>query len=385
MRILVAPDKFKGSIPAGAAAEAIAAGWRRACPDDELELAPIADGGEGFAETLCGALGGEWIAREVLDPIGRPVTARYVWIATRRLAVIDMSEASGLWRLTPEERAPLRATTYGTGQLMRDAAARGAQKIIIGLGGSATTDGGIGMAAALGYATLTTDGEELEPIPEKLSSLTRINTEEAIDLPKIVAACDVQNPLLGPRGAARVFGPQKGADARTMEVLENALESLADVVTSDLGCDFRHEPGAGAAGGIGFGLMSFCGAKMRSGFDVVAEVLGLAGRIAASDLVITGEGRLDDQTLDGKGPAGVAALARQHGKPVLAFAGSVSADAALDEIFDATCAIVDQPVPLETAMQHGAEFLERAAFRAARLVHLGHCAALAQPSSLPTS
>lgn len=371
MRILVAPDKFKGSISAAAAAEAIARGWKRASPRDEIELAPIADGGEGFAETLCGALGGEWVPCDAFDPIGRKVTARYAWIAARRLAVIDMSEASGLWRLQPAERAPLIATTFGTGQLIRAAAVQGAQTILIGLGGSATTDGGIGMAAALGFETLTADGEDLEPLPANLTSLARIVNKKVIALPKIIAACDVQNPLLGPRGTARVFSPQKGADARTVEALEQAMERLAEVVASDLGCDFRNVPGAGAAGGFGFGLMSFCGAKMRSGFEVVAEILGLADRIAASDLVITGEGRLDDQTLDGKGPAGIAALARQRGKRVLAFAGSISSDAALDEIFDATCGIVDQAVPLEIAMQRGAEFLERAAGRAARLFHLG--------------
>lgn len=370
MRILVAPDKFKGSISAMAAAEAIVRGWRRGAPQDEFDIVPIADGGEGFAETLCAALGGEWITCEALDPIGRKVSARYAWIAARKLAVIDMSEASGLWRLKPEERSPLTATTYGTGQLMRDAATRGARTILVGLGGSATTDGGIGMAAALGYETLTTDGEELEPIPGNLASLTRINNEAVIDLPEIIAACDVQNPLLGPRGTARVFSPQKGADAAMVEVLENSMESLADAVTADLGCDFRNEPGAGAAGGFGFGLMSFCGAKVRSGFEVVAEILGLAERIAASELVITGEGRLDDQTLDGKGPAGVAALARASGRRVLAFAGSVAADANLEKVFDAACGIIDEPVTLESAMQRGAEFLERAACRAAHIFHL---------------
>ncbi len=370
MRILVAPDKFKGSISAVAAAEAIVRGWGRACPQDEFDVAPIADGGEGFAETLCGVLGGEWIQCEALDPIGRKVDARYAWIAGRKLAVIDMSEASGLWRLQPAERAPLSATTFGTGQLLRDAATRGAKTILIGLGGSATTDGGIGMAAALGYETLTTDGNALEPRPGNLPSLKRIVNRNVIALPKIIAACDVQNPLLGERGTARVFAPQKGADPQTVEVLEKAMERLAAVVTADLSCDFRNAPGAGAAGGIGFGLMSFCGAKVRSGFDIVAELLGLAERIAASDLVITGEGRLDDQTLDGKGPAGVAALARARGRRVLAFAGSIAAGAPLDRIFDATCPIIDEPVALETAMQRGPDFLERAAYRAARLFHL---------------
>ncbi|MEA3213010.1 MAG: glycerate 2-kinase [Chthoniobacter sp.] len=371
MRILVAPDKFKGSISAVAAAEAIARGWRKACPEAQLELAPIADGGEGFAEALGQALGGEWITVPALDPIGREVSARYAWIAERKLAIIEMSEASGLWRLKPEERDPLRASTYGTGQLMRDAAGRGARTILVGLGGSATTDGGIGMAAALGYETLTSDGDELDPIPRNLPSLTRIVGENVIGLPEVIAACDVQNPLLGARGAARVFSPQKGADPMTVEALEVGLEALAEVVATDLGCDFRNHPGAGAAGGIGFGLMSFCGASMRPGFDIVAEALRLEERIAASDLVITGEGRLDDQTLDGKGPSGVASLAHRHGKRVIAFAGSVLGGDALSEVFDAICPLVDQPVALEAAMNCGAEFLERAAYRTARLFQLG--------------
>lgn len=369
MRILVSPDKFKGSIAAITAAEAIVRGWRKVDPSAEMEIAPIADGGEGFAEALCTALGGEWIKRPARDPLGREVEARYAWVAAERLAIIEMSEASGLWRLQAGERDPLRANTFGTGELMRDAVERGATRILVGLGGSATTDGGIGMAAALGYEALTSDGEELEPIPGKLPALTRISRENVIDLPKIIAACDVQNPLLGPRGAAHVFSPQKGADARTVEALEVAMETLAEVVLEEFGSDFRDAPGAGAAGGIGFGLMAFCNAQVRSGFDLVAEVLRLEERIAASDLVVTGEGRLDAQTLEGKGPAGVAALARKHGRCVLAFAGSVTAEA--EPLFDATCEIVDEPVTLEAAMQRGEEFLERAAARAARILKLG--------------
>ncbi len=370
MRILVAPDKFKGSLSAVMAVEAITRGWKKVFPAAEMLAAPIADGGEGFAGTLCATLGGEWIHRMARDPLGREVEARYAWVEAEKLAIIEMSEASGLWRLKPDERDPLRANTYGTGQLMRDAVNRGARRILVGLGGSATTDGGVGMAAALGYETLTSDGEALEPIPGNLTALTRILNEGAIDLPEVIAACDVQNPLLGPRGTARVFSPQKGADARTVETLEVAMETLAEVVTQEFGSDFAGTPGAGAAGGIGFGLMSFCGAQMRSGFEIVAGVLKLEERIAASDLVITGEGRLDDQTLEGKGPAGVAALARKHGRPVLAFAGSVTQEA--EPLFEATCAIVDQPVSLEEAMARGAEFLERAASRAARIFKLGH-------------
>lgn len=371
MKILVAPDKFKGSLSAVAAVEAITRGLRAVWPDAEISSAPIADGGEGFAEALGQALGGAWVETRALDPIGREVDARYAWVEGERLAIIEMSAASGLWRLTPEERAPLRANTFGTGQLIRHAVERGARKILVGLGGSATTDGGVGMAAALGYEFLTSDGEELALFPGHLIALTRIQADCAIELPEIIAACDVQNPLLGPRGTAHIFSPQKGASESDVIALEGSLGALADAVTTDLGCDFRDTPGAGAAGGIAFGLLSFCGAKVVSGFDLVADTLRLEERIAASDLVITGEGRIDGQTLEGKGPAGVAALARRHGKPVLALAGSVAENAAVHALFDATCAIIDEPTTLAAAMSRGAEFLERAATRAARLVSLG--------------
>jgi glycerate kinase len=371
MRILVAPDKFKGSLSAPAAAGAICRGLRTVFADAEIQTAAIADGGEGFTEALCDALGGVWVKAQVQDALGREVSARYAWVEAEHIAILEMSEASGLWRLKKDELAPLRANTFGTGQLLRHAVERGARKIFIGLGGSATTDGGVGMAAALGYNFLTDDGDDLAPIPGNLLSLIRIETEEAIDLPPIVAACDVQNPLLGERGAARIFGPQKGADAKTVVALEEGLLNLADVVAADLGCDFRDTPGAGAAGGIAYGLMSFCQARVCSGFDLVADLLKLEDRIAHSDLVITGEGRLDGQTLEGKGPAGVSALARKHGKPIVALAGSVSDTPDVHALFDAACAIVDEPVGLEEAMARGAEFLERAAERAARLLKLG--------------
>lgn len=368
MKVLIAPDKFKGSISAAVAAQSIADGLRETMPDAECVLAPIADGGEGFAEAMCLALHGTWITCAAKDPVEREVTCRYAWVESEKLAILEMAEASGLWRLTPEERAPLRAHTFGTGQLMRDAVERGAQKILVGLGGSATTDGGAGMAAALGYKLLTSDGEDLEPYPGDLIALTRIITNEALEFPEIIAACDVQNPLLGERGCARVFGPQKGADEKAIVHLEASLKQLAEIVTEALECDFKDTPGAGAAGGIGFGLMSFCGAKVRSGFDLVAETIGLEEKIATADLVITGEGRLDAQTLEGKGPAGVAALARKHGKPVLAFGGGIDADA--ENLFDATLPIIDSPLPLDAAMRRGAELLRRAACRAGRLLTL---------------
>lgn len=369
MKILVAPDKFKGSISAQAAAEAMVAGFAAVWPEATIHCAPIADGGEGFAATLAEALRGEWVSVQSQDALGREIEARYVWVAETSLAIIEMSEASGLWRLSAAERAPLKAHTSGTGLLMRDAVQRGARKILVGLGGSATTDGGIGMAEALAYEFLTSDGDPLPAIPGNLLALTRISLEHALELPEVVAACDVENPLLGARGTAAIFSPQKGATEKEIFALEEGLRNLADVVAQDLGCDFRETPGAGAAGGLGFGLLSFCGATIRSGFDVVAEALQLEARIAESDLVLTGEGRLDGQTLEGKGPAGVAMLARRHGKPVVAFAGSITPEAA--RVFDATCVIVDEPIPLEAAMQRGAELLRRAAERTARQIRLG--------------
>lgn len=368
MRILIAPDKFKGSLSAAAAAQAIAEGLQESLPGAETVLAPIADGGEGFAESMALALGGTWIERTAQDPLEREVPCRYAWVEKDQLAIIEMAEASGLWRLKAEERNPLKAHTFGTGQLIRDAVVRGARKILVGLGGSATTDGGAGMAAALGYDLITSDNEELAPFPENLIALVRIEGHNAIELPEIIAACDVQNPLLGERGTARVFAPQKGADEKAVVHLEASMAQLAEIATESLECDFRDTPGAGAAGGIGFGLMTFAGAKVQSGFDLVAETLKLEARIAEADLVVTGEGRLDAQTLEGKGPAGVAALARKLGKPVIAFGGGI--DEAAENLFDAAFPIIDSPLPLDEAMRRGAELLRRAARRAGRSLKL---------------
>ena len=371
VRILIAPDKFKGSLSAPAAAEAIARGLRSVWPDAQLDLAPIADGGEGFAESLAVALGAEWVNVASEDALGRPIVARYAWLASEQLAVLEMSEASGLHRIAPHERDPLRADTFGTGILVAHAIARGAQRILVGIGGSATTDGGVGMARALGFGFIAGDGREFPATPGALPSLASIVRPEHLRLPEILAACDVQNPLLGARGAARVYGPQKGADPATVELLDTALAQLADVCAADLGCDHRDVPGAGAAGGLGFGLLTFCGAKIRPGFDMIAETLRLAERVAAADLVITGEGRIDDQTLDGKGPAGVAALARAAGRRVIAFGGSITAVAEASGVFDALIPIADRPLTIAEAMAEAAPLLERASRRTAQLIRGG--------------
>jgi glycerate kinase len=351
MKILIAPDKFKGSLSAREAAQDIAAGLREVLSKAKIDIVPMADGGEGTAEVICDALGGSWLKCEAHDPLGRQIEARYAYVDNKRLAVMEMSEAAGMRRLKSKEKDVDLANTFGVGQMIRDAMRRDTREIIIGLGGSATNDGGFGMARALGFRFFAGD-EELAGAVTELERLTRIEPPgdvEALastkgrrltqpplqfDLPRIIAAADVRNPLLGANGATHVFGPQKGATEDKIGMLERALTKLADIVSEDFGVDFRDEPGAGAAGGLGFGLMSFCDAKIRPGFDVVAEAVELKSKMKDVDLIITGEGSLDRQTLEGKTPAGVARLARQLGKRIFAIVGRTSEDRQVRQIFD---------------------------------------------------
>ena len=334
MRVLIAPDKFKGSLSARQVAAAVASGLEQ-FPGFITDSCPVADGGEGFAE----ALSARWDEVEgIRDPLGRPVRARCGWLDDAT-AVIEMSDASGLHRLALEERDPWHASTFGTGQLILHAATHGAARVLVGLGGSATNDAGIGAAAALGWQFLTSDGEPMDPRPANFLAMERIEPPEEEALPLIVAACDVRNPLLGPEGAARVYARQKGADDRVIGHLEMALDHLADLVADQLGVDHRHLPGAGAAGGLGYGLATFCQAELRPGFTLVAEGLRLEERIAASDLVITGEGCLDAQTHYGKAPAEVARLAKKYGKPVAVVCGQCKPGANASEWFDFVIAL----------------------------------------------
>jgi glycerate kinase len=276
MKILIAPDKFKGALNARDVAENIAEGLRQDLPNAEIEIVPMADGGEGTAEAICEARSGSWLKCKAHDPIGREIEARYAWIEDWNLAVMEMSEASGMRRLIENERDPVRATTFGVGEMILDAKNRDAHEIIIGLGGSATNDGGWGMARALGFRfDYEHEHEKDRERVTELVNLNRIKKSRDLRLPKIIAAVDVRNPLLGENGATQVFGPQKGATNDELKVLEQALIRLANVVAEDFGFDYRAKPGAGAAGGLGFGLMSFCGATIQPGFDVVAEAVGL--------------------------------------------------------------------------------------------------------------
>jgi glycerate kinase len=375
MRILIAPDKFKGSLSAREVADHIAIGLRDRLPNAIIRNLPMADGGEGTAEVICEACGGEWVTCAAHDALGRAVEARYVWLADCATAVMEMSAAAGMWRIAPEERDLLSANTYGVGEMMKHAAERDAKEILLGLGGSATNDGGIGMARALGFRFLGTKGDLAHPAD--LVTLTGIVSNQASEnstalsrqvrgaakgvFPHMAAAADVRNPLLGPRGATRTFGPQKGGMIEQLEILESGLTRLADIATRDLGCDFRDAPGAGAAGGLGFGLMTFCGAPVKSGFAVVAEFVGLRTAIEEADVVITGEGRLDEQTLEGKAPAGVARLARQLGKPVFAIVGSSSAMTTTSALFNAVLVLArDQITPDESRARAGELLQERA-------------------------
>ena len=340
MRILIAPDKFKGSLGAQEVAERIAAGLRSVLPRAEIEIVALADGGEGTADAICRARGGEWFTCAAHDALGRAALARYGWLAESGLAVMEMSAAAGLQALAPNERNPMLASTFGVGEMLL-AAARSATEIIIGLGGSATNDGGFGLARALGFRFLGNDGRELTGLVSDLLELDRIDLPNDLMLPRITAACDVRNPLLGPQGATHTFGAQKGATPVQIEILERALTRLAEVAARTFACDHRATPGAGAAGGLGFGLLAFGGAAVRSGFEVVAEAIDLRAKIARADVVITGEGKLDRQTLAGKGPAGVAKMAREEKRSVFAIVGQATADAETRQLFDGVFTLDD--------------------------------------------
>jgi glycerate 2-kinase len=368
VRILVAPDKFKGSLTAAQAVDAICVGLTRALPEVRLHKLPLADGGEGTAALFIQAFGGQMVECETTDALGRPIRATYAWTPSMRQAVIEMSAASGLERLAENERDPLRASTFGTGTLIIDAARRGARKIIIGLGGSATNDAGAGVAAALGHEFLDEQGRKIDPTPENFPRIAHLAKSPRLFTPEVVAMSDVRNPLLGPSGASRVYSPQKGASPEAVENLEKNLTHFADVVTDALHCNFRDTPGAGAAGGLGFGLLSFTQATIRSGFDTFADMMDLDRLIANVDIVITGEGRMDPQTLEGKGPGGIAARARKMGKPVIAFAGALRGENQLDDHFDACFALANGPISEEQSMREARSLLVRAAEKAGRLM-----------------
>ena len=336
-RILIAPQEFKGSLSAVEAAAALFAGARQVVPDADYDLAPVADGGPGTVDAITQAAGGRISIARVDGPLGAPVDARWSRIDDGRTAVIEMAAASGLTLLRSDELDPRRASTHGTGQLIRHALDAGVERILIGVGGSATNDGGAGMAEALGAVLLDEHGQRLPQGGAALAQLARIGMDSfdaRVSGVEITVLCDVQNPLLGAEGASAVYGPQKGADAACVAELDRALANFAAVLERDLDARVAQIPGAGAAGGLGAGLLAFCGATLQSGFQVVSEAVRLADRLAEADLVITGEGRLDVQSAYGKTVAGVAALAQEANVPCVAVAGLIEGAAPVPGLVD---------------------------------------------------
>ena len=367
MRILIALDKFKGSMSAWEAGSALGVSLERLIPGLEIDVCPIADGGEGTTEALVMSLGGRWVMTSVADARGREREAGYGLVvhAGNPTAVMEMSAASGLAQVLDLPLDPTTANTRGTGQMIRHAMRQGAEEIVIGLGGSATNDAGTGMAMELDWEFLDANDLTVSDLPAQMERVTSIR-RSPLTFPKITVASDVTNPLCGPTGASFVYGPQKGVT--DPEALDQKLAHLANIVTADLGTDPRHEPGAGAAGGLGFGLIAFCGARITSGFDLIADLTGLKERVASADLVITGEGRLDAQTLHGKGPAGVAAMARSLGRPVAAFGGGIEPGVGLEDHFDLLVAIKPDDMPLEEAIRRGPGLIEESVEREANRI-----------------
>ena len=382
MKIVIAPDSFKESLTAAEACEAIARGLRAVLPDAILDKCPMADGGEGTVDALVTATNGTFQRTTVAGPLGEPVAARWGLLGQTGplppagttpgpggppTAVLEMAAASGLPLVPVEKRNPLKTTTLGTGQLIRAALDHGVRRIILGIGGSATTDGGAGCAQALGARFLDAHGRVLPDgaCGETLAQIARIDLsrfDPRIAATDILVACDVDNPLCGPRGAAAVYGPQKGATPEIVRQLDEGLAHFADVIARDLGKDVRNIPGAGAAGGLGAGLLAFCGAAIRPGVEIVIDAVRLRERLLGADLLITGEGRLDRQSMMGKLIAGVGRTAREAGVPVVALVGSVGegAEAALAVLQSYLC-ITPPGTPLPEALSRAAEHLEASA------------------------
>lgn len=372
MKVVVAPDSLKQCLGAAQVARAIARGLARVGGEAEVVLVPMADGGEGTVEAVVEATGGRRVPATVTGPLGEPVEAAFGVTGDGAIAVIEMAQASGLALLRPGRRNPLRTTTYGTGELIAEALAREVGTVIIGIGGSATVDGGAGMAQALGVRLMDHSGRELGWGGGELARLARIDLgglDERVWGVRFRVACDVTNPLVGPRGAARVYGPQKGATPEMVETLEQNLRRFARIVERDLGASVAGLPGAGAAGGLGAGLVAFLKAELASGVEVVAEAVGLAEKMAGADLVITAEGQLDGQSAFGKTPVGVARVAQAEGAAVVALAGRLGPEAerVLDCGIDAYFSVADGPLGEEESMARAEELLAQAAEQVFRL------------------
>lgn len=376
MKIVIAPQAYKGSLPAPEVAAAMALGLRRVLPDADIVEIPLADGGEGTVETMVAATDGKLMTAHATGPLGDPVIANWGILGDGKTAVIEMAAASGIGLLPADRLDPLSTTSYGTGELILAALEAGCRDIIVGLGGSASNDAGAGMAQALGARLLDRHQRELARGGAALATLARIDVsglDGRLASSRVSAACDVTNRLLGRNGASWVYGPQKGASADTCRELDDALSNFAAVVERDLGVAVGDVPGAGAAGGLGAGLIAFLGTRLVPGMDIIADAVKLTERIEGASLVLTGEGRLDSQTLSGKTVAGVASRAQALGIPVVAIAGQLSGDMA--ELrrrgVNAALSIAPGPITLEETVDDAARLIADAAERAIRLVLIG--------------
>ena len=376
MKITLAFDSFKGSLSSSQVADAFEEGLHSYIPHCEICKVAIADGGEGTTEALVEALNGEYIDVMVSDPLGRPITARYGIIEHGKTAVMEMAKASGLPLLTPSERNPLKTSTYGTGQMILHALERGCRNFLIGIGGSATNDGGMGMLSALGYHFLDKQGNILPGTGEMLSLVASIDdthVHPALCKCHIKVACDVTNPLYGEQGAAYIFAPQKGADAQMVELLDNGLRNYAQVIEEYNGNNIATLPGAGAAGGLGGGFKALLEARLVPGIEMVLDAMAFDDLIAGSTLVVTGEGCIDYQTVMGKAPSGVLRVAQRHNIPVVAIGGRVAwCDALRNSGFAAILPIAPNDLPLEEAMKQEVAYenVRQTAIRIAEMFNL---------------
>ncbi len=376
MKVVIAPQGFKGNLTALEVSRAIERGIRRVVPDVTTSLVPMADGGEGTTQALVDALGGDMVAVSVTGPLGERIIAHWGFLGDKVTAVLEMAAASGLGLVPAEKLNPRLATTYGTGELIRDALDKGCRKFIIGIGGSATNDGGAGMAQALGARLLGDEGKPIGFGGAALNDLEHIDIttlDPRLSAASVLLACDVDNPLCGPNGASCIYGPQKGATEKMVAELDGALAHYADVIERDLGIDIRDIPGAGAAGGLGAGLMVFLKAELKPGIDVVIQATGLVEHLEGADLVFTGEGRIDIQTLCGKTPVGVARRAKEFGLPVIAIAGEIGDGyrAVYEQGIDAVFSIAPGPISFSRSVEMAEELTVDVAERAMRLFVCG--------------
>ena len=376
MKIVIAPDSYKESLSALEVAQAVEAGFRQVFPDADYVLVPVADGGEGTVDAMVAATGGRKETVTVSGPLGEPVEAFYGLTGEGDTAVIEMAAASGLALVPPAARNPLLTSSRGTGELIRAALDAGARRFILGIGGSATNDGGAGMVQALGARLLDLEGRELDGSGGDLARLERIDVS-ALDPRlaecRIEVACDVDNPLTGARGASAVFGPQKGATPEMVQALDANLARLARIVGRDLGVAVDTVPGAGAAGGMGAAMLAFFGATLKPGIEIVTAAVDLDTHVRDADLVITGEGRIDFQTVHGKTPIGVARVAKRHGKPVIGIAGSLGAEVGVVHAhgIDAVFSVLGKPCTLDEALRDAAANVELTARNVAAVLRIG--------------